>query len=78
MPNVLDTIDLGVGSNGPGPKRTEDVSAVASGNSEVRVLEVGIGPAQLIVIHKEEEETVTSTTAKFTYPPPDLTATATA
>ncbi|KAJ7720882.1 hypothetical protein B0H14DRAFT_3900666 [Mycena olivaceomarginata] len=60
LPNVLDTIDLGVGSNGPGPERTEDVSAVASGNSE------------------EEEETVTSTTAKFTYPPPDLTATATA
>ncbi|KAJ7937558.1 hypothetical protein B0H13DRAFT_2302718 [Mycena leptocephala] len=81
LPNGWGTIDLGeLGSNGPGTGRSEMVSAVEFVKPEVSVLEVGIGPDQLIVIPgpKEEEETVPGTKEESAYPSTDSTATETA
>lgn len=78
-PNGGDTIELNdLGSNGSDTGRPETVSAVVFMKSEVSVLEIGRGPAQLIAIPKEEEETLARTTAESAYTSTDFTATATA
>ncbi|KAJ7802639.1 hypothetical protein B0H14DRAFT_2614147 [Mycena olivaceomarginata] len=79
LPNGWDTIDLGeFCSNGPGTRRPAMVLAIEFVKPEVTVLEIGIGPGQLIIIVKGEEETLHGTTAESAYPSTDSITTATA